>query len=76
MIKDLDYYIDSDGNWAFTAAYHKARGYCCGNVCKHCPFNDEGLIDPLKKNAPLIKAAATKTASNTQLRGNDGTKEI
>lgn len=33
----LHYYIE-DGLMVFTEAYHAARGRCCGNVCRHCPF--------------------------------------
>ncbi|MGY0040840.1 DUF5522 domain-containing protein [Pedobacter sp. NJ-S-72] len=22
----------------FTEAYHRKRGYCCKNGCKHCPW--------------------------------------
>ncbi|UTA70360.1 DUF5522 domain-containing protein [Emticicia sp. 21SJ11W-3] len=22
----------------FTEVYHKKRGYCCKNGCRHCPF--------------------------------------
>ncbi|HEX5220409.1 MAG TPA: cysteine-rich CWC family protein [Verrucomicrobiae bacterium] len=33
-----DYYFDTDGLMVFTAAYHLRRGYCCGNDCRHCPY--------------------------------------
>ena len=33
-----DHYINQDGNFVFTAAYHLRRGYCCKNECKHCPW--------------------------------------
>jgi len=33
-----DYYHDPEGRWVFTEAYHLRRGYCCGNGCRHCPF--------------------------------------
>lgn len=32
-----DYYIEN-GKWVFTAQYHLRRGICCGNACRHCPF--------------------------------------
>lgn len=32
------YYLDN-GKVVFTELYHKERGYCCGNGCKHCPYN-------------------------------------
>jgi len=34
----VDYYIDDRGRLVFTAAHHLARGYCCGNGCRHCPY--------------------------------------
>lgn len=33
----LDYYIEN-GFYVFTAHYLKNRGYCCGNGCRHCPY--------------------------------------
>lgn len=24
--------------WVFTEAHHLKRGSCCGNACRHCPF--------------------------------------
>ncbi len=35
----IDYYINQDGNFVFTAAYHLKRGYCCKNKCLHCPWD-------------------------------------
>ena len=32
------YYYNEQGLFVFTEEYHKDRGYCCGNGCKHCPF--------------------------------------
>jgi hypothetical protein len=28
-----------NGLVVFTAAYHLARGSCCGSGCRHCPFD-------------------------------------
>jgi len=30
----------------FTAAYHLKRGYCCGNGCRHCPYDFEAVKEP------------------------------
>ena len=38
LLENEDYYINEHGNWVFTASYHKKRGYCCKNGCKHCPY--------------------------------------
>lgn len=35
--ENLHYYME-DGFMVFTEAYHLARGTCCGNACRHCPF--------------------------------------
>lgn len=32
-------YYDDNGNLVFTAEYLKKRSSCCGNGCKHCPFD-------------------------------------
>jgi 2-iminoacetate synthase ThiH len=32
------FYFNENGFMVFTADYLLARGYCCGNGCKHCPF--------------------------------------
>lgn len=38
MVEGIDYYINEDGNFVFTAWHHLKRGYCCKNGCKHCPY--------------------------------------
>jgi hypothetical protein len=32
-----DFYYES-GNRVMTESYHKRRGFCCGNGCRHCPY--------------------------------------
>jgi hypothetical protein len=32
-----DYYIDGD-RVIFTPEFHINRGSCCGNGCRHCPY--------------------------------------
>jgi hypothetical protein len=32
-----DYYMEN-GLMVFTEAYHRKRGYCCKNGCRHCPY--------------------------------------
>jgi hypothetical protein len=39
-----DYYLEN-GLLVFTAAYHLKRGYCCGNACRHCPYNHAKVPD-------------------------------
>jgi hypothetical protein len=54
MIEGIQYYKDPDGKWVFTAAYHKERGYCCGNACRHCPYQYEAVPEPVKTRMLLI----------------------
>jgi hypothetical protein len=42
FIKDVDYYLE-DGFVIFTEKYHKERGECCGNNCRHCPYEPKGI---------------------------------
>lgn len=38
-----DYYINPQGLMVFTATYHLKRGICCGNACKHCPYEHQNV---------------------------------
>lgn len=42
----LDYYMNEDGLLVLTAAFLKNRGYCCGNGCRHCPYDYERVKEP------------------------------
>ena len=33
-----DYYMSPEGFIVYTEKYHRKRGYCCKNGCKHCPY--------------------------------------
>ncbi len=39
LTEGVHYYINEDGYVVLTEKYHLERGYCCGNACKHCPFD-------------------------------------
>jgi hypothetical protein len=36
------YYLEN-GKVVFTPEHHMARGYCCGNKCRHCPFTPKHI---------------------------------
>ena len=38
LVEGVHYYINQQGYWVFTEAYHLARGYCCKSGCRHCPY--------------------------------------
>ncbi|WP_022825069.1 DUF5522 domain-containing protein [Hymenobacter norwichensis] len=33
-----DFYFTPEGYMVFTEQYHRRRGNCCGNGCRHCPW--------------------------------------
>ena len=39
MTEGEDFYYNEEGLLVFTARYHLERGVCCGNNCRHCPFD-------------------------------------
>jgi hypothetical protein len=46
-----DYYVDADGRYVFTEAYLRARGTCCGNACRHCPYGHANVPEPGRGSA-------------------------
>ncbi len=38
MKEGIDFYFNEQGLMVLTEQYHKKRGYCCKNGCKHCPY--------------------------------------
>ena len=38
--EESDFYIEN-GFYVFTRSYHLKRGSCCGNGCRHCPYENK-----------------------------------
>lgn len=38
FLENVHYYLEN-GKVVFTEEYHLARGHCCGNKCRHCPYD-------------------------------------
>ena len=45
--KGIHYYMDGE-RVVFTALFHIQRGSCCGNGCRHCPY------DPKHKKGKVV----------------------
>jgi hypothetical protein len=43
-----DFYLEN-GMKVFTEAYHLKRGFCCGNKCRHCPFEHKNVKSELSE---------------------------
>lgn len=33
-----DFYLEGGELMVFTEQYHRRRGWCCENGCRHCPY--------------------------------------
>ena len=60
-----DYYLNEQGPLTFTAKFLKDRGYCCGNGCKHCPYEYEAVPEPVRSQ--LLKSRQGKTIDSSDL---------
>lgn len=45
-IEGIDYHVNEDGLVVLTEKYLRERGYCCGNGCKHCPYEYINVPEP------------------------------
>ena len=54
LIEGEDFYYNEDGYIVLTKKYHLQKGACCGNGCKHCPYDFENVPEP--KRNELLKA--------------------
>ena len=46
MTEGEDFYYNEQGYIVLTTKYHLERGNCCGNGCKHCPYNYINVPEP------------------------------
>ncbi len=61
---DEEFSMNEDGLIVFTETYLLQRGYCCGNGCRHCPFEYKQVADPIKK----MKLLEAKKARDNQAK--------
>lgn len=61
LIEDDDYYCNDSGLVVFTEKYLLDRGYCCGNGCKHCPYDYKAVPEP--KRSYLLEKRRLKESS-------------
>ena len=51
----VDYYFNEEGYIVLTEKYHLQKGFCCGNGCKHCPYNYEAVPEPNRSDLLSLK---------------------
>lgn len=50
LIEGEDFYFSEQGFIVLTAKYHLERGSCCGNSCRHCPYEYINVQQPEQKD--------------------------
>jgi hypothetical protein len=61
FVENIHYYMEGE-RVIFTSLFHIERGQCCGNGCRHCPYD------------PKHKKGTTRVASNQKNIDNKETK--
>jgi hypothetical protein len=51
-IEGEDFYYNEQGFIVLTAKYHLDRGHCCGNGCRHCPYEYINVPDRPPQTPP------------------------
>jgi len=46
LSEGVDFYFNESGLMVFTEKYLRDRGFCCGNGCRHCPYEYERVSEP------------------------------
>jgi hypothetical protein len=46
LIEGEDFYYTENGWMVMTEKFHLERGHCCGNGCRHCPYDYERVPEP------------------------------
>lgn len=60
LIEGIDFYFNEDGLMVLTEKYHLDKGYCCGNGCRHCPYQFEAVPEPKRSNLLELRKNANK----------------
>jgi hypothetical protein len=51
-IEGEDFYYNEQGFIVLTARYHLDRGHCCGNGCRHCPYEYKNVPESKRCSLP------------------------
>jgi hypothetical protein len=51
----VDFYLNEEANMVFTAKYFLRKGECCGNGCRHCPYNYINVPEPKRSELIISK---------------------
>ena len=57
LVEGEDFYYNEQGYVVLTEKYHLNKGFCCGNGCKHCPYNYIKVPEPKRSQLLTLKDA-------------------
>jgi hypothetical protein len=58
LVEGEDFYYNEEGYMVLTEKFHLNKGFCCGNGCRHCPYNYINVPEP--KRSSLLKTIPEK----------------
>jgi Family of unknown function (DUF5522) len=64
LIEGVDFYYNEQGFVVLTEKYHLEKGVCCGNGCRHCPYNFINVSEPRRSELLHTKAASIAATKN------------
>lgn len=59
LVEGEDFYFNEQGYMVLTEKFHLERGHCCGNGCKHCPYDYKNVPEP--KRSELLASTPDKS---------------
>lgn len=63
LIEGEEFYYNEDGYVVLTAKYHLQKGHCCGNGCKHCPYEYINVPEPKRSELSQARLINNKPSS-------------
>ena len=58
LTEGTHFYYNEEGLVVLSEAYHLEKGYCCGNGCKHCPYDFESVPEPRRSQLQKEKESS------------------
>jgi hypothetical protein len=55
IIDNENFYFNNEGNMVFTKKYLLSRGECCGNGCRHCPYDYINVAEPKRSELLILR---------------------
>lgn len=62
LVEGEDFYYNVQGYIVLTQKFHLKKGFCCGNGCRHCPYQYQNVPEP--KRTELLSLAMHDKKNN------------